>query len=509
MKVPLPATGFSESTRRDFFTPAIGIVFWGLILSAAYLWHGIADQHYIVHGSDSYYYAALADGHAAYATLMNMGVDPAEPPHTLQNGVPVYHLFMNRLNVSLSHALLLLSVLHYLAWLSAAYPFSRILAFSGVGNRMVRACLVAGFIGSGWILRYQLSPSTDGFFHAGFFWLLFLLLRNADSSEQASSPTRAGWTSGIPGCAALVLAAVCIHFSIRLLVVPVSVLLAAAATRRPRLRVTGLPLACIAVSLASLYMGSLAIDTTKIFEDSSGMFFRNLRASLQLIGPVVTAQHAVEFHGFIAHLAAAALLLFLMASVWRGLRLQELPVVTAAVLILASFPAFVLSLPPGIILDAGPRYIVYTMPLIWCLLAHVSITRPAAILLIVLDMARTCMMMYIGSTSRDKHAFFAYLHEESPQVPGQVIFQSQHPRQTYALMNGRHRTDLCGALSGETVLWVAGDSDYQDAVRQSLAACGYRIVSGHTVSADYEDSSGYAIHEWVVAFRQPKFQGEK
>jgi hypothetical protein len=501
MKFLFPTPGFPKGIRRDFFNLVTGIIFLGLMLSAVYLWHGIADKHYVVHGSDSYYYAALADGYSEYGTLMNMGVDPAEPPHTLQNGVAACHLLMNRLNIPLSNTLILLSILHYVAWISAAYPFSRILVFSGIHQRILRAFLLAGFIGSGWILRYQISPSTDGIFHAGFFWLLFLLLRNARYAEQESSSTSGRWRLRTSWCMALILSGVCIHFSIRLLVVPVSFLLAALALRRRQLRVIGMPLACIVVSLLSQFMGFLAIDTTKIFEDSSGMFFRNLWDSLQWIGPVVMTQHAVAFHGWGSHLAAASLLLFLVASIWRGWRNENVSVVTVVILILVSFPAFVLSLPPGIVMDAGPRYVVYTMPLIWLLLAQVKATRPIAILLIVIDIARSCMMMYIGSTSRDKHAFFAYLHKKPLRVPEHVTFQSQHPRQTYALISGRHRVDLCEGLLEETVLWVAGDRDYQEDVRQSLLDCGYEVVTKRLLSVDYHDNSGYSIQEWVLALR--------
>ncbi len=476
------------------------LVFGGFLLSLVYLSHTLAHKHHIVHGSDSYYYAALADGYQAHGRLLDMSVIPARPPHTLQNAVPVYHILMNRLGVSLPHALVILTLMYYLAWLSAVYPFDRLMVWAGVRKHALRGVLAAGFLGSGWILRYQLGPATDGFFNAGVFWLLFLLLypEGTGSVDRVPHSKRQSMAAMV---AALLISAILVHFSIRLIAVPLALLFAQGILHRSLRRPVGLPLACALTGLASMGIGYLAVDSYDLTSESTVHYFNDIIGNLSQLGAKVAKQYFVEHHGAAADLLAVGLLMLIAFALWQGYRKRNAAILALSALFVVSHVGFVLGLPEDILVPAGPRYVIFTLPLTWLLLARFRQTRLLAVLLVAIDVMRTCMMMYVGSTHQDKHGFYAYLYEQNLEPPGHVLFHSQHYRQTYGLMQARHHRDLCSRLPEHKAIWIAGDSAFRETTLARIRSCGIEVISSRIVSSDYKDASGYAVEE--IVFCQP------
>ena len=545
----------------DAILPAAPILV-GLALSCAYCFCFVHRGEYVFAGSDPYYYISIADGLLEGGPLAVRTSEPSHPVLTPQNGMVIVYALLRSLGLGAVGSVLAVTLVHHAVWVSALYPFLRLVECAGIRGYWPKAALTVGFLAAGHLLDYQLIAATDGLYNAASIWWVFLVHRVVfeGSEGDPAGSSRLGriamWT------AVACLPALAIHFRVNTLI---------------NLAAAGLSVACLAgswhmkrragahivvvtaLALASFLVVYRGIDTSGI-ASSSALYGHSIRANLSRLGyflfrfsvrhltrmlpqayafafvgfallcagvgfwrrrrgvalaalgvlacllailllPSLAARVAVEpANRLLAHTYALAILGLLAFCMWVGWWERRSLLAFLALVLLGSM-AFVVLIPGRQLILAGPRYIISTLPFLWLLAMSFRWTRPlayAALAVVAWD-AGSYVLSGDARCGTPPH-FYQYVLARGYRLPTDAVLATQQPRESYAFLGGRHQTRLCAALRpGVERVWVVGDEAFRSERVAELRSCpGWRVASKRVVTAEFRDELGNAILELRV-----------
>lgn len=505
----IAATGLDIDRRTLVIIGAIGLLVY------AYLFLYFLEQRLYLIGSDSFYYLSMGDQFAMDGRLLDRTNEPALLPVTPQNGVALIYAALSALGVAPLLRMELVSGFHWLAWLSALYPFWRILDSLGVRGAAARGALILGFLVPWHIVFYLMLPNTDGLYNAGSIWVVWGLLallwpgfvpspsaspspETAAEAETSGTGERSGtggrtrtgrgawWrTLGLLAVAAVAL----VHFRVNLFIPLIAAGLTVLVSRRPARRKLEDLAAVVVLGLAALASLLLVYRFVETATDP-GLYFDFLD-NVRRIGRTLSSFALYPLEGWAGRVFGWVAIAALGAAFVYAWRRRHEPMVFTLLVITGSI---------GFVLLAHAqthRYMLSAFPLALAVGMALRWSRPLVYLLIALACVRTAYITSKPYAPLDSRDFSRYLAETDYRLPDDAVLTSQETRKTYVLLHGRHQRDLCGALTPEVRrVWVMGDARSQARADEALAACpGWESGAERVVTDGYEDASGFAVRE--------------
>ena len=493
----------------------------GLAVSVAFCVSYIARDRHILCHNDAYYYVAVADNLVIEGRLGDRTLDPAGPVTTPQNGVPMVYAALRLLGLSYTNCFLAVTLVNYVAWLSALYPFLGLVRAAGIRGYWARAALAVGFLASGLFLYKQLHPLNDGIYNAGSIWWVFLVYRTMVQGIEGDSPQRHRWTQAAIWTALALLLAVLLHFRINVLVyagaATLMPLFAAASVRRrvvtsaciagmvalasgsqyvvDLLAYHGTIATCVRASLGGVGPNALSKLGLVLFIVSGGREVGLLRPANQGARAGILGYSVVRALLAVYALALVGFLIFCIIHAWRKKRV--LPALASLVMLgMMAFALLVVGMRPSV--ASVPRYIANSVFFLWLLAMMYKWTRPFVYLSVVLFVAQALFYispLYLDMCKPGEGPFVAELAASGLRVPADAVLVSQMKRHSYVFLGGRHAPDLAKALQRDTSkVWILGDKGFRDAHLAELNGCeGWEVLSQHLLLQGKANIRGHML----------------
>jgi len=410
--------------------------------------------------TDSYYYISLSDSLRNNGELLDLTSIPANPLVTYQNGVPFIYALLKTIGFDNFTAMRFVSTLNLFAWISASYPFYKLITYFCITSVWSRGILLLGFFSSSFLLNYQFTPGTDGLFNSGAIWLVFLLLSIYTHHNRLIKTKKLSLLLMV--FSSFMISIVLVHFSIRILFYQgaflVSVLFCKHEEQRKLIFFSILLIFTTAFCLAAPYL----IFDPIMAEGKASMysFFALNRAEPLRI--MLSNYFSVGnlFRFINGYILLAILLVFLAYSLFRGCQKNKIGIVFISVA-LSIFLFVNFLLPNPVMIQAGARYMISTLPLL-CLLAILfKYSRPVVFALIATFSTVTILNLTTPIPKACISSFWTNLAEKQLSLPEDTALFTDRSRYAYVFLNGRNYNLPLSALnSSYQHIWLAGSTQF-------------------------------------------------
>lgn len=501
-------TKIINKDSKIFWAAFLGILI-GLATAIAFVYTGV----YLELGSDMFYYLSIADsllsdGH--FFDLTSVNISPVLTP---QNGLPVLLALLKFFGAGNYSALIIILFLNFILWVLSASVYYKMIKVADLKDKRLELLLILGFLSGMSLLRYQLSPITDGIYNAGSLLLTYLLYKNIliNSSKDYKSIIR----KCLP---ALILSMVLVHFSVRVFVFLLAAFLVPLLVKSENKMHS---MVCVGIFIILTLFSQQAllffIDTSLI-HNLDITYFTNISSNIlnvwQVIpfyvffGPQLTGVivHPTGLFGIGLIVVTTLFILFISYCFYYGLRARD-TFTTFSTLIVIIFIMAIISLPSVKVLnEAGVRYMLASLPIFYILAAKFRYTKYIIALSVLFSIIFSVSFIVGVKKINGNPSFVKYIYDSRPVLPEDTILISGLARFTYVLLEGRHSNDVfCRTdLSGKNRLWIIGSLEYREVQLQRFFSCHdkFDLVNTNILTSGYSDKYGNALVEYN--FQQSK-----
>jgi hypothetical protein len=466
----------------------------GLILASFYFIYVRHSGQWLI-PTDTYYYIALSDSLLKNGELLDLTNISSTPLVTYQNGVPFIYALLKTIDFDNLSAMRFVSTLNLFSWILASYPFYKLINYLGITSAWSRGILLLGFFSSSFLLNYQLTPGTDGLFNSGAIWLVYLLLSIYTYYNRLIKTKK--FTLFLLVFSSFMISIVLVHFSIRILFYQgaflISVLLCKHDEQKKLIYFSISLIFTTALCLAAPY---LIFDPT-MAENNAEMynfFVLNRAEPLRImLSNYLSVGNLFRFiNGYIL---LVILIFFLAYSLIRGCLKNKVGIVFISVAIsIFLFVNFLL--PNPVMIQAGARYMISTLPLLCLLAILLRYTRPVAFALIATFSTVTIINLTTPYPQACISSFWTNLAEKQLSLPENTALFTDRSRYAYVYLNGRnYNLPLSSLTPSYHHIWLAGSAQFINSKLQLLK--GLKNLTVENVSILLSDNMSQCLSALV------------
>lgn len=461
----------------------------------------LSNRIYLV-GSDIFYYLSIADSILDTGKALVPTTDPASALKTPQNGIVLIHLILAKLGLGAERRLVSITVINYLAHISAVFPLYKISRRMGIRSWLGVIALMAVYLAAFHVYRMQLLPINDGIFNAASVWLTYLLIVVVDDFEDWYRERGLGSTKLWVTVAVLVLlAGVIVQFRINGAIVVFAGLVAAVAVRKFGPAICAL-LAFVSSLLSVGLFYLLTIDRSHLNEETAqafeGFASRLVSNAFHLVTEIIPFLLLVQLGkyskiiGPMFVVVIALSICFLLLSGYKSRRGSDLVVA--------------LSLMGGILFlellyFQHHRLLIYILPLIALVLlsARYTYTRVFGYGLAGLIVLSSVVTFYRGFDQASETQFWAYIKDSKISLPeDEILLITERDRHSYFFLSTpatRQEISIDMILARKSV-FIVGDSTFRaktvDQLKEVAQKAGFKFDVS-SLTPGYRDLEGHEI----------------
>ncbi len=430
---------------------------------------GLASFYFIyIHHSgqwliptDTYYYIALSDSLLETGKLQDVTNIPPLPLRTYQNGMPYLYSFLKIFGFNNFFVMRMVSSLNFLVWVSAIYPFFRLIGHFGIASIWSRSFLLLGFCSSSFLLTYQFTPGTDGFFNGGAIWLVYLLilLSTAQNKEKEITKAQFFWVAFSCFFVSILL----VHFSLRLLFYLSAFLISTLLCKNEgKAKIILFAFSLLFITIISLILPYLVFDPGVVGNEVNEYNFTILNRAEPL--RIMFARYfgaGSLFKLINGYIILFIFLILLFCRLVQGYLKNKLEVIFVS-LSITIFLLVTFLLPNPVMVQAGARYMISTLPLFGLLIMSFKFTRPVAYTLIIVSTIVTLINLATPFPRYCISHFWTNLvFQQSFVVPENTVLLTDRGRYAYVFLKGRNYSLPLSSLDISTKqIWLAGSSKF-------------------------------------------------
>lgn len=458
----------------------------------------LGNRIYLV-GSDNFYYLSIADSILDTGKALVTTTDPPATLKTPQNGIVFVHLVLAKLGLGSESRLIAITMINYLAHISAVFPLYKISQRLGIKNWIGVVAVMAVYLAAVHVYRLQLLPINDGIYNAASVWLTYLLIIVVDDWDVRSSGLeKGGLKLWIHATTLVLLAGVIVQFRITGVIIVVAGITAAVIVRK-----WGAVICCLcafvscSLSLALLY---LSVDragiNTRVAFAFEGFIDRLMSNAAHLAAEVIPFLLFVQLGRFSkligpVFLIAIVVAIFLVLVVGYRERLGAHLVVVFSVLGGLAFLE--------LLHFQHHRLLIYILPLIALILLSTRYTRVFGYGLAGLIVLSSVVTFYRGFDQAPETKFWAYIKDSNVSLPdGQVLLITERDRHAYFFLSTpatRQKINMDMILARRSV-FIIGDSLFRsktvEQVRDLAQKAGFDFDIS-SLTPGYRDLEGHEI----------------
>lgn len=465
---------------------------WGLISSVS-LYTLIFFLHNKIYyfDNDTFYYLSVADSLAQNAQFRDLTYTPSQPLLTPQNAIVVLYYLIGRVVSSLEMKIQIVVILNYIALLLSIYPLLKIARILRITSFPAKMAIVAVYLCSWQMIRFQLSPINDGLFRTGSLWLIywFLLVDNSDRGLRQLSKDNKGML--FSGC---VLAILLIHFRLNAFVIPIAGVLAAVIIKKKKLAWTAL---IVTVFMAiSLILPYIFIELSRINEYSHWVGHRLVQKIVQHTWNFFNDTFSTALFrnlGTAGNMLYSAFLFAVLVSFYQGYRKKEYASIFLGLVCFGTF-AFLILFPA-----ITYRLLLMVFPLLYLLMFREPSLRSIGYLFVFAVVSQSFMFFHNGIKVRDRIEFWQYVSQEVETESTDYLMITDKARQSYYFsgMSGLYDNIYTWQdIQEKTNVYIAGSDTFIKAEKdkmESFAHENHAVVSYKRLTPEYSDTSGNAF----------------
>jgi hypothetical protein len=427
----------------------------GLFLASIFFAYTHHSGNWLI-PTDTYYYIALSDSLIENQELLDVTSIPPGPLLTYQNGIPFVYAFLKTLGLTNFTAMKVVSFFNFFCWISACYPFLKLIQYFGITYIWAQGLLLLGFFSSSSLLNYQLTPGTDGLFNCAAIWLVYLLISIYKKNSKDLVGTKIATFTMI--FSVFIISIIIVHFSIRILLYELafiaSVLLCKHDDKLKIFNLSFLLFAATVISLVTPYLIFKPLMPEEISQSYKFMIMdREEPIRIMLSQYLGIGSFLNSFNGYILFVT---FLIFLLYTAVRTKIKNEFGPVFISLTILICISGNLL-LNNGTMIQAGARYMISTLPLFCLLLALFKYSRPIAYLTIAAFSTVTILTLMSPNRPYCITTFWTSFYNKNIALPENAILLTDRGRYGYVFLNGRnYNMPLSSLKSSHNKIWLAG-----------------------------------------------------
>ena len=431
--------------------------------------------------TDTYYYIALADSLLQNKELLDLTTIPPNPLVTYQNGVPFVYAILKGAGLDNLAAMKVFSLFNLFCWISACYPFFKLIELFGITSSLARGFLLVGFFGSSSLLNFQFTPGTDGVFNSASIWLVYLLIfifKDFFTVEKRDKSS-----INIMILSAFLISIITVHFSIRILFYQsaflASILLCKVGNKRKMVLFSVLLIATTACALASPYFIFKPLMTEEISQPYQFLLISREEPIRIMLSQFLGVGRLLDFIN--GYLLLFIFLGFLFFSMIHARIKNEFAILFISLNILV-FLSVNFLLTNSTMVQAGARYMISTMPLFCLLVVFFKYSRPIAYLMIATFSAVTILSLASPYPAYCVSTFWTNFYAQTTSLPDKTILLTDRGRYGYVFLNGRNYTLPLSSLDPSYEhIWLAGSVQFINEKLRTIKESENFIVEQVTV----------------------------